>query len=214
MLYSQKNATVDVVRTRKVLIAALFLIFIWQFINSQTFGSLTSSANAQEVATIERPEQEPAQTPQQKFMEEWRNAKFLSIVDTPDKVRYTEDDLFCMAKNIYHEAGNQTRLGKFAVAQVTINRMKHPLWRDTICGVVFEPYQFSWTNNRGIRWTTPRSSETWRESRAVAKEALTHGFRVKGLEEAVYYHANYVSPNWRNVDRLVKIGAHIFYERT
>lgn len=214
MLYSQKTATVDVARTWKVLIAALSLIFIWQLINLQTSGS---SAKAQEVqpavTPIERPEQEPAQTPQQKFMEEWRNAKFLSIVDTPDKIRYTEEDLFCMAKNIYHEAGNQTRLGKFAVAQVTINRMKHPLWRDTICGVVFEPYQFSWANNRGIRWTTPRSSETWRESREVAREALTHGFRVKGLEEAVYYHADYVNPNWRNVDRLVKIGAHIFYER-
>jgi len=223
MLYSQSNATIDVAKTWKVLIAALSVIFIWQFINTYTPASLMPSAKAQEVTQttqvdqaatqIERPKQEPIQTPQQRFMEEWRNAKFLSIVDTPDKIRYTEEDMFCMAKNIYHEAGNQSRLGKFAVAQVTINRMKHPLWRDTICGVVFEPYQFSWANNRSIRWTTPRSSEAWRESREIAREALTHGFRVKGLEDAVYYHATYVSPNWRNVDRLVRIGAHIFYER-
>lgn len=215
MLYSQKNATVDVVKTWKVMIAALSVIFIWQFANTQSLANATpvTSHEVTKLANAEAPKQEPSLSPQEQFMEEWRNAKFLSIVDTPERISYTQDDLFCMAKNIYHEAGNQSRLGKFAVAQVTINRMKNPLWRDTICGVVFEPYQFSWANNRSIRWTTPRASEAWRESREVAREALTHGFRVKGMEDAVYYHATYVSPNWRNVDRLVRIGAHIFYER-
>ena len=215
MLYSQSNATIDVAQVWKVLVAALSAILFWQLINMYTPASLTPSAKAQEVihANVEPPKQEPTQTPHQRFMEQWRNAKFLSIVDTPERVSYTQQDLFCLAKNIYHEAGNQSRLGKFAVAQVTINRVKNPLWEDTICGVVFEPYQFSWANNRSVRWTTPRSSETWRESREVAREVLIQGFRVKGMEDAVYYHANYVRPNWRNVDRLVRIGAHIFYER-
>lgn len=216
MLYSQNTATVDVAKTWKVMIAALSVIFIWQFANTQSSANATPVTSQEEVtklANAEAPKQEPSLSPKEQFMEEWRNAKFLSIVDTPERINYTQDDLFCMAKNIYHEAGNQSRLGKFAVAQVTINRMKNPLWRDTICGVVFEPYQFSWANNRSIRWTTPKASEAWRESREVAREALTHGFRVKGMEDAVYYHATYVSPNWRNVDRLVRIGAHIFYER-
>lgn len=222
MLYSQSTA-IDLAKTWKMMIAAFSVIFIWQFATTQTSVSLTPNAKAQEVVempkvananiTTERPNQENTLSPHERFMTEWRNAKFLSIVDTPERIKYTENDMFCMAKNIYHEAGNQSRLGKFAVAQVTINRMKHPLWRDTICGVVFEPYQFSWANNRSVRWTTPRASEAWRESREVAREALSHGFRVKGLEDAVYYHATYVSPNWRNVDRLVRIGAHIFYER-
>lgn len=214
MLYSQQIATVNVAKTWKVLIAALSVIFIWQIANTQSLANASvTPIEATKLANTEVPQPEPSLSPQEQFMEEWRNAKFLSIVDTPERVNYTQDDLFCMAKNIYHEAGNQSRLGKFAVAQVTINRMKNPLWRDTICGVVFEPYQFSWANNRSIRWTTPRASEAWRESREVAREALSHGFRVKGMEDAVYYHATYVSPNWRNVDRLVRIGAHIFYER-
>jgi spore germination cell wall hydrolase CwlJ-like protein len=214
MLYSQQIATVNVAKTWKVLIAALSVIFIWQIANTQSLANATvTSSEVTKPANTEVPNPEPTQTPQERFMEQWRNAKFLTVVDTPERINYTDEDLFCMAKNIYHEAGNQSRLGKFAVAQVTINRVKHPLWRDTVCGVVFEPYQFSWANNRSIRWTTPRSSEMWRESREVAREVLSHGFRVKGMEEAVYYHANYVSPNWRNVDRLVRIGAHIFYER-
>ena len=224
MLYSQ-NTVFDLSKTWKMMIAAFSVIFVWQYLQSPT--GLSSSAHAQEipasVATISHTMSGPnveqnnitreAAAPRESFAERWRNANFLDIVDTPETLRHNQDDLFCLAKNIYHEAGNQSRLGKFAVAQVTINRMKNPLWRDTICGVVFEPYQFSWANNRSLRWSTPRSSEMWRESREIAREALVQGFRVKGMEDAVYYHATYVNPGWRNVERLVRIGAHIFYER-
>ena len=68
--------------------------------------------------------------------------KFLQIVKTDDEVRYNKQDLFCMAKNIYHEAGSEPTLGKYAVAQVTINRMKSPKYKDTVCSVVFEPINF------------------------------------------------------------------------
>ena len=56
--------------------------------------------------------------------------KFLQIVKTEDDVRYSKQDLFCMAKNIYHEAGSEPTLGKYAVAQVTINRMKSPQYKN------------------------------------------------------------------------------------
>ena len=139
--------------------------------------------------------------------------KFLQIVKTDDNVRYSKQDLFCMAKNIYHEAGSEPTLGKYAVAQVTINRMKSPQYKDTVCSVVFEPYQFSWANYHGRRWTTPRG-ESWLEAKRIARDVLENGKRIHGLDDALFYHATYVRPSWsRKFDRVTRIGLHIFYEQ-
>ena len=138
--------------------------------------------------------------------------KFLQIVETDDKLRYNKQDLFCMAKNIYHEAGSEPTLGKYAVAQVTINRMKSPQYKDTVCSVVFEPYQFSWANYHGRRWTTPRG-ENWQEAKRIARDVLENNKRIHGLDDALFYHATYVRPSWsRKFDRVTRIGLHIFYE--
>jgi spore germination cell wall hydrolase CwlJ-like protein len=138
--------------------------------------------------------------------------KFLQIIKTDDEVRYNKQDLFCMAKNIYHEAGSEPTLGKYAVAQVTINRMKSPQYKDTVCSVVFEPYQFSWANYHGRRWTTPRG-ESWIEAKRIARDVLENNKRIYGLDDALFYHATYVRPSWsRKFDRVTRIGLHIFYE--
>lgn len=138
--------------------------------------------------------------------------KFLQIVEADDKIRYNKQDLFCMAKNIYHEAGSEPTLGKYAVAQVTINRMKSPMYKDTVCSVVFQPYQFSWANYHGRRWTTPRG-ESWLEAKRIAHDVLENNKRIHGMSDALFYHATYVRPYWASrKDKLIKIGLHIFYE--
>ena len=120
--------------------------------------------------------------------------------------------LLCMAKNIYHEAATESKLGKYAVAQVTINRTKDPRFEDGICEVVLEPYQFSWANNRRMQWTTPRGSN-WEESKRIARDVIVEGKRVHGMHDVLFYHADYVRPYWaRAKRRLAQIGAHIFYE--
>jgi len=137
--------------------------------------------------------------------------KFLSIVDTNETVMHNRTDIFCMAKNIYHEAAHESTLGKYAVAQVTVNRMNDPRFEKGICEVVLEPYQFSWANNHRIRWTTP-SGYRWEESKKIARDVLVEGKRVHGLDDALFYHADYVRPSWaRAKKRLAQIGAHIFY---
>ena len=52
----------------------------------------------------------------------------------------------CLAMNIYHESRGERLEGQIAVAQVTINRMEHTKWPSTICEVVYQPKQFSWTH--------------------------------------------------------------------
>lgn len=135
----------------------------------------------------------------------------LEIVKTNERLRYKRIDVFCLAKNIYHEAGVESVLGKYAVAQVTLNRMRNPKYPTTVCDVVMDPYQFSWANDRSIRWTRP-SGRLWEDSLRIAEAVVLQGHRVRGLENANYYHADYVAPRWRKPEaKIAKVGTHIFY---
>lgn len=135
----------------------------------------------------------------------------LELVKTKKKIKYVRLDIFCMAKNIYHEARNEELIGRYAIAQVTLNRMHHNDYPDTVCDVVMDPYQFSWANNRKIRWTHPKD-KAWQESVEIAEDVILRGKRVKGLEGALFYHANYVRPKWRKPQaKIAQVGNHIFY---
>ena len=184
-----ENPTTEIITTTPVISKEVAIE------NPTTEIITTTPVISKEVAV----EQKPAST------------KFLSLVETGDKIQYSDRDLFCLAKNIYHEARGEPIKGRYAVAQVTINRTQNRKFSGSICDVVFAPYQFSWANNRRHRWTTPQSA-SWKEARQIAIDVLENGKRVKGMEEALYFHAKHVNPGWRNVQRLVRIGSHIFYE--
>lgn len=131
---------------------------------------------------------------------------------TDHRVKYTKTDMFCLAKNIYHESKTESYLGRLAVAQVTINRLHTGRWGKSICDVVMSPYQFSWTIESWQKWTRP-SGKLWDESVAIAEEVLQDGVRLVYLREALYFHADYVNPKWnKQKERVVQIGAHIFYK--
>jgi spore germination cell wall hydrolase CwlJ-like protein len=136
------------------------------------------------------------------------------IVQTHQRVDYSAQDLQCLAKNIYHEAGIESREGKFAVAQVTLNRLRAGRWGNSICSVVYARAQFSWTLNQKVRAEQPRGP-LWEQSQTVAQAVLEQGYRVPDLESAVMYHADYVKPYWvKSVSRIQQIGRHIFYSIT
>jgi spore germination cell wall hydrolase CwlJ-like protein len=132
-------------------------------------------------------------------------------------VESVKKDLDCLALNIYREAGHESFEGKVGVAQVTLNRVADPRFPKTVCGVVYEKTavyskvicQFSWYCDANHR-NRKINEEAYADSYAVAKKVLLEGFRLDGLTDALYYHADYVSPNWK-MERVAKIGAHIFY---
>ena len=131
------------------------------------------------------------------------------LVNSSEKIKYTAADRECLAKNIFYEAGVEDTKGKFAVAQVTINRLKKGTWGNSICKVVHAPKQFSWTLRRHNE--KPRG-EAWEHSRAVAAAVLS-GVRVRPLKESTLYHAEYVRPYWaKNVVKIQQVGQHIFYK--
>jgi len=123
-------------------------------------------------------------------------------------------ELQCLADNIYYEAGTESFEGKNAVAQVVLNRVNSGKFANSVCAVVYQKtgstYQFSWV---GMSVSKNKNPYQWEESVIVAKKALTspvaHDILYK--EKAMYYHANYVKPNW-NLPRVTQIGTHIFYK--
>jgi len=203
MYYSQQQLS-ETVMPWKIMLGLMILAFLWQGL-TRDIHAKPSPVVAPAVATIPI-----AVDPVVKSYSQPK-PKFLSIVDTNEKIMHNRTDIFCMAKNIYHEAGHESKLGKYAVAQVTVNRMKDPRFEKGICEVVLEPYQFSWANNHRMRWTTP-AGPRWEESKRIARDVLENGKRIHGLEDALFYHADYVRPYWARVKkRMVQIGAHIFY---
>jgi spore germination cell wall hydrolase CwlJ-like protein len=132
------------------------------------------------------------------------------VVDNSDLV-YEDIDVFCLAKNIFHEAGIEPDIGKYAVAQVTLNRVASHKYPNTVCKVVLDRYQFSWANRRSTHWTHPKGPN-WDQSYKIAQQVMASGYRVKGLENAKYYHADYVNPHWsRKMTHVATVGTHIFY---
>ena len=125
--------------------------------------------------------------------------------------------LECLTRNIYWEAASEPFEGKVAVAQVTLNRMQSGKFPDSVCGVVYQKNvfyekvvcQFSWYCE-GNHKMKPIHKPLWRESEEVAKKVLLEGFRLPGLKNALYYHADYVNPGWQ-LPKIDQIGRHIFY---
>jgi len=126
--------------------------------------------------------------------------------------------LTCLARNIYFESASEPFEGKVAVAQVTLNRAASGDFPADICGVVYEKNtfvrrtvcQFSWYCNSPSLLKV-RSPAHYAESMEVAKKVLLEGFRLNSLNDALYYHADYVNPGWRK-EKITQIGHHIFYK--
>lgn len=117
----------------------------------------------------------------------------------------------CMAKNIYFESRGEVIQGQIAVAHVTVNRVKHENWPDTICEVVYQDKQFSWTHQ--IEDQTPKDERLWEQALIIARDVMI-GNTDDPSKGAVFYHANWVNPSWSKEKSLKVskiIGAHIFY---
>jgi spore germination cell wall hydrolase CwlJ-like protein len=120
-----------------------------------------------------------------------------------------ENQQQCLALNIYHEARGERVEGQIAVAHVTVNRVEHDEWPSTICDVVYEPKQFSWTHL--IKDHAPTETKAWNDALIIARDVMI-GNTDDPTYGAVFYHANYVNPSWAEYTDLTRIiGRHLFY---
>jgi len=128
-----------------------------------------------------------------------------------------ERSLECLSQAIYYEARSQSDDGQRAVAQVVLNRVRHPAFPNSVCGVVYQGSerstgcQFTFTcdgsMNAGVQ------PYAWERARRIAESALRGSvYRPVGL--ATNYHTTAIHPYWApSLVPQVIVGAHIFYRR-
>lgn len=123
--------------------------------------------------------------------------------------------LECLTQAVYYEAGQEPDDGQRGVAQVVLNRVRHPAFPSSVCGVVYQGStratgcQFTFTCDGSLR--RGPSAASWARARRVAEAALNGTvFAPVGL--ATHYHANYVVPYWAStLAKNAVVGAHLFY---
>ena len=127
------------------------------------------------------------------------------------------DALTCLAYAIYFEARGEPPVGRIAVAQTVLQRVYDHRFPNNVCDVVYEGIekgrhkcQFSWYCDG--KSDTPKNKTAWEKSRKYARDIYIYGRYIGITEGATHYHANYVKPYWApTLDRITRIGSHIFY---
>jgi len=120
----------------------------------------------------------------------------------------------CLTQAVYYEAGFEPAAGRRAVAQVVLNRVRHPAYPKSICGVVYQRSasnicQFTFVCDGALYRAPARAA--WAQAQAVARAALA-GYVEASVGQATHYHANYVSPYWApSLAKVAQLGQHIFY---
>ncbi|HWK41464.1 MAG TPA: cell wall hydrolase [Croceibacterium sp.] len=123
--------------------------------------------------------------------------------------------LQCLTQAVFYEAGYEPDAGQRAVAQVVLNRVRHPGYPHSVCGVVYQGSnlptgcQFTFTCDGSLLRTPPQAA--WDRARRVALAALS-GWVEPSVGLSTHYHATYVVPYWApTLSKVALIGQHIFY---
>ncbi len=121
----------------------------------------------------------------------------------------------CLAQAVWYEAASESEAGQRAVAQVVLNRVAHPSWPSSVCGVVYQGSeratgcQFTFTCDGSLARRPGGAS--WARAQQIAAEAL-NGSVYAPVGLATHYHTLWVNPYWAGtLDHIGTIGAHRFY---
>jgi len=122
----------------------------------------------------------------------------------------------CLALNMFFEARNEPLVGRQMVAEVTLNRVASKSYPNTICEVVWQKNQFSWTHD-GLSDDPTKlgylDREAWKEIKMTAQIILSDPDQYLPKTGATHYHADYVWPYWTDdMEYLGKVGTHLFYK--
>lgn len=124
-------------------------------------------------------------------------------------------DLECLTTAVYYEARGESPRGQAAVAQVVMNRVKHPAYPKSVCSVVYQGAgrsgcQFSFACDGSMR--KGREAQAWSRARDVAARTLAGVARAE-VGAATHFHTTAVSPIWApQMLRVAHVGAHVFYK--
>ena len=132
----------------------------------------------------------------------------------------------CMTANLFFEARGESVEGMKAVAKVTMNRKKSKRYPNTVCKVVFQPMQFSFTHQQSwesivkvlhgdLSGFALKDRAAYQEAAKVAQKAVKGQLWVSALKDSLWYHTDKVNPKWnRKMTKVAKIGNHLFFSET
>lgn len=131
----------------------------------------------------------------------------------------------CMQVNLYYEARGESERGMKAVAAVVYNRAQSRVYPSSICKVIFQNKQFSWTHQQdqkevykllegSIGHLSKKDKEKYLLAKKIARMPQKEVQKVLPSTKVLWYHSSTVKPHWnKKVLRVAQIGSHIFYKK-
>lgn len=117
----------------------------------------------------------------------------------------------CMAEALYYEARGEGERGQEAVAEVILDRLRSGKHPNSICGVVYEPHQFSFLDDGSM--LGKRDQDAWAAANQLAARILSGEIITSMTRQATFYHKATIRPGWaKTLVRTAKIGNHVFYQ--
>jgi len=123
------------------------------------------------------------------------------------------DSITCLAYNAYHEARGEANLANIVIMSTVMNRVASPIYEDTVCGVIKEHKQYSWTSDGRSDAIPEKRRDRYDRLYRLAEYFLIHKDELILLADgATHYHATRIRPYWyKTKQRLFVLGNHIFY---
>ena len=128
----------------------------------------------------------------------------------------------CLIANIFFESRGESKKGMQAVAAVTMNRVNHKNYPDSVCAVVFQKKQFSWTHEQtssrilavlkgDTSWMQLKDRQSYKIAVDIVSSPRLHYMQLLP-KNAVFYHSVKVKPYWvKHKIQVARIGRHVFY---
>jgi spore germination cell wall hydrolase CwlJ-like protein len=128
----------------------------------------------------------------------------LSATAIADIKKNIPKEVQCLAMSIYYEAKGESLAGKYAVADVVLNRVEDGRFPDTICEVITQKNQFHWKK------VVPRTNTNWILAVNIAKDVIRND-TLRGITEgAVFFQRSAIIPSYAD-EKTKKIGNHNFF---
>ena len=125
---------------------------------------------------------------------------------------HEQTERFCLTQALYYEARGEGQRGQLAVADVIIQRQRSKYHPDTICDVVYQPYQFSFVMDGSTLKEV--DIDAWNKADQLSGRILRGEVKTSVTGKALFYHAKSVQPDWAGeMIKTTEIGNHIFYRR-
>ena len=130
---------------------------------------------------------------------------------------YEENQISCLAENIFFESGAEPKTGQIAVGIVTMNRVYSGKFPNSVCGVVKQKTrnicQFSWVCDPAKKIHRVKHTETYKNALELATHIYMQHAQIHDITKgALYFHTVHIQPNWYNLRKTARIGQHVFYK--